>query len=49
MSDHIYTTLKKISQIELSDNARKIFEKRYAAKDDLGKPFETVEDAFHRV
>ncbi len=49
MSDHIYTTLKKISQIELSDNARKIFEKRYAAKDDLGKPSETVEEAFERV
>ncbi|MBN1526997.1 MAG: hypothetical protein JW919_05405, partial [Candidatus Omnitrophica bacterium] len=33
----------------LSDNARKVLEKRYLRKDDQGKVLETAEDMFRRV
>ena len=33
----------------LSENARKVLEKRYLKKDDNGRPIETAEDMFRRV
>ena len=35
--------------MELSNNALAVLEKRYLAKDEEGKPIETVEELFHRV
>jgi len=36
-------------RVEISENARKVLEKRYFRKDADGKPVETVEEMFHRV
>lgn len=44
-----YSTLKKIRSIDLDDNAREIFMRRYALKGADGKAKETVEEAFWRV
>lgn len=49
MKNKTFTTLQKVSKIKLSDNAKTIFEKRYALKDAEGNLTETVEDAFYRV
>ena len=35
--------------MEISQNARTVLERRYLAKDDGGKPVETVEGLFRRV
>ena len=35
--------------MEITQNARTVLERRYLAKDDSGKPTETVEGLFHRV
>ena len=44
-----YSTLKQVRSIDLDDNAREIFMRRYALKGSDGKPNETVEGAFWRV
>ncbi len=44
-----YSTLKPIRAIDLDDNAREIFMRRYALKGTDGKPKENVEEAFWRV
>ena len=44
-----YSTLTPIRSIDLDDNAREIFMRRYALKGSDGKPNETVEEAFFRV
>lgn len=36
-------------RVELSENARKVLEKRYLKKDDTGKVAETPYEMFHRV
>lgn len=46
---HKYFTLNKVSQITLSQNAKKIFDKRYALKNDKGETIETPEQGFYRV
>lgn len=35
--------------MKITENARKVLEKRYLAKDENGKPIETVEEMFERV
>jgi ribonucleoside-diphosphate reductase alpha chain len=35
--------------VKITENARKVLEKRYLAKDENGKPIETVEEMFERV
>ena len=35
--------------MEISQNARTVLERRYLARDDQGKPTETVEGLFRRV
>lgn len=35
--------------MKISDNARKVLERRYLAKDEMGKTIETVEELFERV
>lgn len=44
-----YETLADISEIQMEKNAKEIFMRRYALKDEEGKPKENVEEAFMRV
>ena len=43
------STLERNKEIKLTDNARKVLEKRYLRKDEKGSIAETVEEMFERV
>ncbi len=49
MKKNNFLTLQKVTKINLSENAKTIFEKRYSLKDENGKPKETLEESFYRV
>ncbi len=44
-----YKTLRKVDEINVSENAKEIFKRRYFLKDRDGKPIETLTQAFKRV
>ena len=44
-----YKTLKEVENINISDNAKEIFKRRYLLKDKDGKVVETIDEAFMRV
>ena len=46
---HKFTTLTRSKKITLSENAKKIFDKRYALKNQLGEVLESPEQGFYRV
>lgn len=44
-----YATLREVDSVNISDNAKEIFKRRYLLKDKDGKVNETIEEAFFRV
>lgn len=44
-----FLTIEPISKIDIDGNAYDIFMRRYALKDEAGKPKETIEESFQRV
>jgi ribonucleoside-diphosphate reductase alpha chain len=44
-----YSSLSTVDEIQMDNNAKEIFMRRYALKNDEGKPRETIEEAFYRV
>lgn len=44
-----FTTVEEVTDIPMSDNAKTIFKKRFALRDEKGDPKETIDEAFYRV
>src|SRR3989344_4225894 len=44
-----YKTLREVDIIDISDNAKEIFKRRYLLKDKDGKVIENLQEAFYRV
>lgn len=44
-----FTTVDDVTDIPMSENAKTIFKKRFALRDENGNPKETIEEAFYRV
>jgi ribonucleoside-diphosphate reductase alpha chain len=49
LKDTDFKTLTEKKSVDMSDNARNIFLKRYSLKDQNGSPKESIEEAFKRV
>lgn len=49
VKEHSYTSLLDVDEIQMDNNAKEIFMRRYALRGDDGKPKETIEEAFYRV
>ncbi len=49
VKEQTYTSLSTVDEIQMDNNAKEIFMRRYALKNDEGKPRETIEEAFMRV
>ncbi len=47
--EHKYSSLADVNEVQMDNNGREIFMRRYALKDSDGKTKETVEEAFYRV